>query len=335
VHAARCTRHPREAASLGASALTAPHGELDVGLVVPTIAPFDGGLIDLGTFCANAESSGFDSVWVGDHLAFHAPMLDSVVAASIAVARTSTIEVGFGVLLAALRHPAWLAKHVSSLQAVSGDRVALGIGVGGENPAEWRAVGVSPTERGARTDALLAQLGPLLSGQPVSLGPPWGTDVPPLLPHGAVPPLWFGGRSERALRRAVEHRGGWLALWADEARLTRSLASLAEWAERAHLTCPAVGLQVVTNLQDSESGARREAAEYMTAIYDIPFERVARWVVAGNEALLVDRIAALVATGLQMVVFVLAGPRPDAMLPRLAEVARQLKADATGSGLRR
>src|SRR5207244_2162596 len=77
----------------------------------------------------------------------------------------------------------------------------------------------------------LRHLPDLLTGQGVNLGPPWNTRIPPLQPHGTIPPLWIGGRADIALRRAVGNGAGWLGVWVDQTRLAASLTRLRDLAE--------------------------------------------------------------------------------------------------------
>src|SRR5207248_8660560 len=82
-----------------------------------------------------AEAAGFDSLWASDHVAFHHPLLDVTVALATFAAVTERIAVGAGVLLLPLRAPALVAREFASLDYLSGGRVILGVGVGGEVPA--------------------------------------------------------------------------------------------------------------------------------------------------------------------------------------------------------
>src|SRR6185369_12346784 len=113
-----------------------------IGVMLPNSGAVGGGAYAVVEAARQAERLGFDSVWSVDHLAFHSGVLEPVVTLAAAAAVTERVELGFGVLLAALRHPALLAKQLGSLHTLSGDRLHLGIGVGGENPAEWAAAGV-------------------------------------------------------------------------------------------------------------------------------------------------------------------------------------------------
>src|SRR5438093_5685855 len=73
-------------------------------------------------------------------------------------ARTSRIRLGTAVLLLPLRPAALAAKEIASVDNISGGRVILGAGIGGEYPKEFEAVGVAPRERGARADEALRVL---------------------------------------------------------------------------------------------------------------------------------------------------------------------------------
>ena len=296
-----------------------------IGIQLPTTDGFGTGTADLRVSARSAEQAGFDSVWVGDHFSFNVPVIESVVAATVAAAVTDTIRIGFGVLLPAMRHPGWLAKQLSSLQAVSGDRVILGVGVGGEFPDEWAAVGVPIEERAARTDAFLRAAPSLLGGQPTVLGPPWDAVVPPLLPNGSLPELWVGGRSDAALRRAVRNGAGWLGVWMDEPEIRRRRERLRVLAEESGTATPPVGCSVMLHVDEHEDRAHREMADYMEAIYRLPYDRLRPFTIAGNEDVAVARLCALVDAGVENIVLLPAAREPETVIEPLAAIARRVK----------
>jgi alkanesulfonate monooxygenase SsuD/methylene tetrahydromethanopterin reductase-like flavin-dependent oxidoreductase (luciferase family) len=277
---------------------------LHIGVQLPTTDGLGEGHQDLAAVAREAENTGFDSVWVGDHFAFNVPVLESIVAATTAAAVTERVHVGFGVMLAALRHPGWLAKHISSLQVVSANRVELGVGVGGEFEAEWNALGVPLTERGPRTESILAALPDLMSGVQVRLGDPWAADVPPLEPHGIVPPIWIGGRSDAALRRVVRHGSGWLGLWCDEARLSSSRERLQELAAESDRPAPRIALEVIVNTSPDGRSARQDASTYMETIYRIPYDRVQRYVAVGTEEAVTETLTKFVDSGVDTLILI-------------------------------
>jgi alkanesulfonate monooxygenase SsuD/methylene tetrahydromethanopterin reductase-like flavin-dependent oxidoreductase (luciferase family) len=161
----------------------------------------------------HAERLGLDGIFVGDHLKPAGPYPESVVVLAAAAGVTERIQLGFGVMILALRHPAWAAKQVAALQHVSGGRVVLGVGTGGvmHGTEAWEAVGVPWGERGRRTDEALALLPGLISGETVEL--PSGASIT-LSPGAEVPPILVAGNSPAALRRAIRHGVGLVHLHA-------------------------------------------------------------------------------------------------------------------------
>jgi probable F420-dependent oxidoreductase len=171
-----------------------------------------------------AEELGYDSIWAGDHISYRNPILDIVVALSTFAAVTERITLGAGIVLLPLRHPSVVAKELASVDYVSGGRVILGVGVGGEGEKDF-AVGVDPRERGARTDEAMRALRALFGEQPASFQGRFfsftGIEIQPRSFQPGGPPLWVGGRSEAAIRRAAELGDGWIPIFVSPARLAR------------------------------------------------------------------------------------------------------------------
>src|SRR5262249_41968517 len=130
--------------------------------------PLVGHVPDPGHFrriAETAEAAGFDSLWAGDHVAFHEPLLDITIALSTFAAVPGRVKLGAGVLLLPLRAPAIVAREFGSLDYVSGGRVILGVGVGGEHSADFDAVGVPVRERGKRADDAMRALRRLFASE--------------------------------------------------------------------------------------------------------------------------------------------------------------------------
>src|SRR5262249_37042478 len=116
-----------------------------------------------------AEEAGFESLWVGDHIALPAdsqarghlpaeePRLEVVVALSFIAGFTSRVRLGVGGIVLPQRQPGLLAKQLSTLDVLSKGRLIVGIGVGSIAP-ELEALGASMSDRGARTDEYLAAM---------------------------------------------------------------------------------------------------------------------------------------------------------------------------------
>ncbi len=168
-----------------------------------------------------AESAGFDAAFVTDHPApstrwlasggHHA--LDPFVALSFAAAATTRLRLQTHVLIAAYRNPLMAAKAIASLDVLSGGRVIVGSAAGYLEP-EFEALGAPFAERNELADELLPALKRIWSEPELALeGRHFrasGISVLPRPVQHPHPPLWVGGNSRRAIRRAVEHADGWL-----------------------------------------------------------------------------------------------------------------------------
>ncbi|HEU5475608.1 MAG TPA: TIGR03619 family F420-dependent LLM class oxidoreductase [Actinophytocola sp.] len=185
-----------------------------------------------------AEEAGFEALWVGDHIALPVedsadppdqPRLEAVVALAHLAAVTSHIRLGIGVVVLPQRQPVLLAKQLASVDFLSGGRLTVGVGVGYVEP-ELRALGVSPAERGARTDEYLAVLRTLwdepaasFDGRFVAFDGVIQRPRPVQRPH---PPVIIGGWSPAAYRRAVSAGNGWYGWDMDVERTAAELAEL-------------------------------------------------------------------------------------------------------------
>ncbi len=138
--------------------------------------------------------------------------LEPIVTLTWAAAFTQRVRLGTSVLVLPMRHPLPLAKELASLQCLSEGRLILGAGVGWLE-AEFAALGVPFRERGRRMDESLALLRALWSEDPVSFeGRHIAAEIREMrmLPQPSPPiPIWIGGGSEAAIRRALAQGEGW------------------------------------------------------------------------------------------------------------------------------
>jgi probable F420-dependent oxidoreductase len=191
---------------------------------------------------AAAERLPIDSVWQGGHLLPPTHTGEAITRLALLAAWTERVRVGTSILLLPLYHPVTVAKQLADLDSRSGGRVSVGVGVGGEFPQEFEAVGVPVSERGARTDEALGILRKLWSGGPVShegrffqfrdlqLRPvcPPGEDKPRMREGG--PPLIVSGRKEPAMRRAARLGDGWLPYLMSPGAYQRSIQTIRDEA---------------------------------------------------------------------------------------------------------
>jgi alkanesulfonate monooxygenase SsuD/methylene tetrahydromethanopterin reductase-like flavin-dependent oxidoreductase (luciferase family) len=158
----------------------------------------------MGEWARRAEERGFASVSTIDRIVY--PTFDSLTCLAFAAGATSRIGLLSGVLLAPLYPPVWLAKAAASLDAMSGGRLTLGLGVGGRAD-DFAAMGRQFGDRGPAMDEALDLMHRAWAGETV------GGDtfpVSPRPPAGAVR-LLVGGNSDAAVRRTVRYGQGWIA----------------------------------------------------------------------------------------------------------------------------
>ena len=174
----------------------------------------------VGELAGAAESAGFDAVYTTEHpfpgdrwLAHgghHA--LDPLVALSFAAAATTRIRLHLNLFVAAYRNPFLAAKGVASLDVLSGGRVILGIGAG-YLEEEFAALGAHFADRNDRTDDAIVAMRAAWTGASVIREEAGyratGNTMLPRPRQRPGPPIWIGGNSHRAIRRAVEHGDGW------------------------------------------------------------------------------------------------------------------------------
>jgi len=158
------------------------------------------------------ENNGFDDVWLSEHHFIEDGYLPSILPAAAAIAaRTNRIRIASGVLLMPLHNPIRLAEDIATVDVISGGRFELGVGIGFKRE-EFSGFGVSSKERGARTDQSLEIVRRALAGETVTFKSDFfdfqNIKVTPVPIQKPRPPIWLGGFTSAALRRAVRFGDG-------------------------------------------------------------------------------------------------------------------------------
>lgn len=307
------------------------------GVLLPTFDPLHTGQVpDVLKGARRAEELGFDAGWVGDHLWGHAPWLDATVALSAAAAVTDSLTLGFSVMLLGLRPPAWAAKQIQSIDALSGGRLVLGIGVGGEYPEEFEAAGVDIGQRGKRVDETLALLPDLLLGRRVDFdGETVAVHANPLAPAlPRLPRMLIGGRSDAALRRTARFGDGWLPMWLSPDDVLERSARLRELAAGRGRPEPSITLLILVHVDDDLGRSRREAAEHLEGQYKLPLHVVERWAALGPRDHVAETLRSYIDVGVSELILMTLGREPLIQYERLAEVCGLLNATPTAAGAR-
>lgn len=281
-------------------------------------------------FLPRVEELGFDSVWTSEHILFYGPTLDATVTLGAFAAATKRIKLGTAIMLLPLRNPTVVAKAISTADIISGGRVQLGIGVGGEFPKEFEATGVPVTERGARTNEAIKVLKALWSGERVSFHGKWTNfddalmHPKPVQPGG--PPVIVSGRSAAAMRRAARLGDGYMPYLFTPERYAAAKQSIEEEAERQgrdlsgfHWT-----LYQFTSLSDDYDDAHARAVARLSRQYNQDFSAIAdRYCALGPPERALERMRAFAQAGVQHFILTPITP-PDATRDHLEWYARDL-----------
>jgi len=185
------------------------------------------------------EATAIDSLWLSDRLL--APTLEPLTALAAVAARTRRLKFGTAVLVLPFRSPMLVAKSLATLDVLSGGRVFPVVGVGLDQPREWAAAGVPKAARGARTDEAMVVVRRLLTEDEVSYqGSYFSLDRVRLTPRPVQtpPPLWVGGTTEPALRRAGRLGDGWLGSRIAPEPFAQAVARIQEHATEARRVLP-------------------------------------------------------------------------------------------------
>jgi len=219
-----------------------------------------------------AESLGFESVWITDHIAIppddaegsEGRYTDPLTTLAWLAGATTEIKLGVGVLVVPYRPPLPTAKAIATVQELSGERLLLGLAVGWMD-AEFRALGVDRHERGRLTDQMLEFLQHCFADDVVT------ANGQPFLfkPRPAAPPTYIGGRAPHALRRALRFGHGWLPMARDPDSLAGDLATFAELAGEADCEPGPVTAMAGLPLEEPE-----RAAELLQAYEALGLERL-------------------------------------------------------------
>ncbi|MHA6628860.1 LLM class flavin-dependent oxidoreductase [Pseudonocardia sichuanensis] len=288
--------------------------DIRIGVGLPTMNEISAlGPSGVATVARHAEALGIDTVAAPDVLigdGTHA--LEPITALSVAAAVTERIRLEFGVLALPTRPVAMLAAQIQTLQYLSGNRVQLGVGIGGfPGSPFWQAVGAPSTGRARFADEALKVLPGLIAGERAELSDLPGRPVVSLAPATPVPPILIGGSaSEAVLRRTATYGDGWLPSALTPSEVSSAAARLRELATERGRPMPGVHLGLHAVLGDGvETRSARDAMlKQIGEAFAMPPEKVTEVTITGGPEQAAERIAAFAAAGVTELGFGLDGP---------------------------
>ncbi|MFS8096873.1 LLM class flavin-dependent oxidoreductase [Lentzea alba] len=219
-----------------------------IGVNVPNFGPGTTPAV-LRDWARTVEDLGFDLLMMSDHVVvtpdvaeqYPAPFYEPFTTLSWLAGVTERVVLGTTVLIAAYRHPLLVARMAANLADLSGGRFVLGVGVGWARQ-EFDALGVPFQRRGKLTDELVT-----------TLRAAWQDEG---YRAGSVP-IWVGGHSDGAMRRAARLGDAWHPLRQTPDGWRESLARLKAVAVEENLPLPALAPRIMLRLTDQPLGERR------------------------------------------------------------------------------
>ena len=259
--------------------------------------------------CARAESAGAGALWACDHLFWHTPNLECLSAVTLAALATNEVTVGSCVMQLPLRSPQAVAKQVASISHLSEGRTVLGVGVGARR-GEYLAAGEAFASRASRLDKGIETLRRAWSGA----GPTGYLQLPP--PPRV--PIWIGGSSEAALRRAARLGDGWIPLFISPSEYGPAMERLDKEADRARRD-PAVITRAMVVFAALGGGRVREAGlDWMASLYSLAPSAFRGHLLAGTATQVADMLGAYLDAGASHVAVFVTNDDPLAAFEDLA-----------------
>jgi probable F420-dependent oxidoreductase len=249
-----------------------------------------------------AEALDYDSVWVHDHLTWsdeiHRTHISSgadhgdagnaspdfyeaMTSLAYLAGQVDTVRLGIACVVVPCRNPLLAAKQLATLDVLCQGRLDIGVGIGSPSTIksrEYEVLGVNRKQRGKIADDHLRAMKTIWTTHPASYEGPFvsfkNAEICPKPLQKPNPPLWVGGWTEAAMRRAAALGDGWLPAWLlpkDIGKRFRELKELAERngrdPEKIHL-----GIEVYGCVDEDPAKARRDGFGTL-AIGQSTFER--------------------------------------------------------------
>ncbi|WP_375425790.1 LLM class flavin-dependent oxidoreductase [uncultured Friedmanniella sp.] len=262
---------------------------MELGLALPNLGRHRSAASML-TLARAAEELGFDSVWTSEHVVVPAEMfdpygdtLDSLTTLAYVAAATERVRLGTSVLILPLHEPVLLAKQASTLHALSGGRLQLGVGVGWI-AEEFELMGADFEGRGQVMDRSVAVLRSLLAGDAdATLVPPALVGLPFAPPVESPLPILVGGHAPSALRRAARLGDGWHGVWLEPDELPSYVA-----ATRAQSARPGFRISVRTDFRIVDPSEAAGGVPGLVGRPDAIAAKMLQYRAAGVDELVID-----------------------------------------------
>jgi probable F420-dependent oxidoreductase len=290
----------------------------------------EGGADFFWRFVELCEKTAIDSVWFSERLSSPLPVPEPITAMAAVAARTTRLKFGPSVLITPFRSPVLAARELAMIDYLSNGRMLPALGIGVEQEREFLAAGVPFRERGRRTDEAIEIMRRCWEADDVTFaGEFWRLDRITVLPKPIQRPfpLWIGGKSEAAMRRAGRLGDGWIPSFITPAEVRAGIEKTQAFAKAAGREVPVdhFGTLFYYCLDDDPARAHATAAPF------VPRGRVDEPTLAactafGRPDLVRERLEQYVAAGASKFILRPMCP-PEQMLDQLARLATDVVVD--------
>ena len=269
------------------------------------------------------ENLGYEYFSAGEHFMRGnppGPTHAALPVLAVAAGATDQMRVLSSIILTPFYHPLFLARTAATLDAASGGRLTLGVGVGGEFPVEFEAAGLRVNQRGRRTDECLEVMRKLWTGEKVTFSGRHFqlTDamINPLPVQKPNPPVWVSGRRDAAMARAAKFGDGWMPYFYDAPRYRDSVGKIKGFAAEAgrdisgfqwaHFPYIAI---YPTEQQAAEVAAEQLGGRYL---YGGEFlDIVRKYCLLGTVENCIEQLQEYIDAGARHIIFSISCPRED------------------------
>lgn len=284
----------------------------------------------LWTLCDALEKSSVDSLWLSDRLSSPIPVPEVMTTLAAVAARTTRLKFGPSVIVLPYRTPVVAARELATIDWLSRGRLFPAVGVGVELPREFEASGVPFRERGRRTDEAIEIMRLLWTQDEVTYtGEFYRLDRISVFPKPwqHPPPIWIGGKSEAATRRAGRLGDGWIPSFITPEEFAAGMDRVRGTAHAAGRTVPDDHFGTLINFAVADTpAAARALADPFVPRGRVDDETLRRCTAFGPPAVLAERIEAYVHVGASKFIVRPLCP-PERMLEQLARIAEEVVPD--------
>jgi probable F420-dependent oxidoreductase len=260
-------------------------------------------------YLARAEELGYQSAWTQEQVLGSGPQLGAIETMTYAAACTQRLRLGCAVLVSTLHSPVHLAKSLSTLDQLSQGRLEVGVGTGGKG-RPFAAFGMDADRYVARFSEGVALMKALWTEPRVTFdGEFWQLKDAAMEPKPAqkpYPPLWLGGSSPTALRRAVRIGTGFFGAGSTPtARFTEQVQVVRDALAQAGRPASEfpVAKRVYLGVGTDGGRARQRMNEALERLYGRRVPDIEAAAIAGTPADCVRELREVAAAGAELILF--------------------------------